>query len=165
MNNCKIATSIEQSKSLFAVGINPMSADMVWRITDNKESYHLTIPTDKDLYNVNDVPAWSSAKLGIILPSFIRIKPNNEELKKTNSNNEKPKTDNLCCAEVYRLRSYKRGNDYYIEYYNEYKPLEPPLIGFSTEMDDECEDEVDCKVSILFDLIKKGLLKVPVNCV
>lgn len=148
MNNCKIATSVEQSKNLFAAGINPMSADMVWRITDNKESYRLTIPTNKDLYNVNDVPAWSSAKLGIILPAFIKTKH--------------LCCKHLCCAEVYRLRSYKHGNDYYIEYYNEYKPSEPPLIGFSTEMDDECEDEVDCKVSLLLDLIKKGLLKIPV---
>ena len=142
MNKCKIATTVEQSHKLITSGVNPMCADMVWRVSksDEKEEYKLTTPFDYDTFSINDVPAWSSASLGAMLPSAIRV-------------------DDI----TYRIRSYKYGHEYYIEYYKEYQPLSSAYIGCSTEMDKDCEDEIDCKVKLLLELISKHLIDVPVN--
>lgn len=70
-----IATSIEQSKRLIELGLNPDSSDMCYCI-DYKESnllgkdvYNLQIDTYKTLWSKPDnIPAWSLSALLAVMP-------------------------------------------------------------------------------------------------
>ena len=139
----KIATTIEQSQALIAAGINPKSADMAWHLyaTNHGTIRRLIVPIEDDPMSSSDIPAWSAVKLGYMLPQT--IKP-------------------ASVLDDYYLKSGKYGTmddqEYCIEYYKDYQPMAGTYIGCSNKVDKDCEDEVDCKVKLLLEVIKDGFM-------
>ena len=67
-----IATTIEQSKHLLELGLDPRTADMVWRYVTSG-CYRLEV-LHKELFeatNEKDIPAWSLSALLEVIPSNI----------------------------------------------------------------------------------------------
>ena len=62
-----IATTIEQSKYLVVLGIDPCSADMFWLVTNEPRLHVLTEPLSK-YSNWENYPAWSLSALLSLLP-------------------------------------------------------------------------------------------------
>lgn len=68
----QIATTPEQSQRLIACGVNPDTADMVWK--EDLTSIHLEVlnhPWIENLRNLHYSPAWSLAALFALLPPTI----------------------------------------------------------------------------------------------
>ena len=68
MSMNKICTSIEQSKELLEIGLDPKTADMCWLSKDNVGIEFFEDPETKDgTLEDSDLPAWSlSALIGVI---------------------------------------------------------------------------------------------------
>ena len=140
---CKIATTIEQSQSLIAAGIDPKSADMAWHLyaTNHGTIRRLIVPIEDDPMSSSDIPAWSAVKLGTMFPPTIVPKAIND---------------------TYWLKSATYGSmddpEYCIEYTKDYQPMAGTYIGCSSKVDKDCKDEVDCKVKLLLMVIKDGFM-------
>jgi len=75
----KICTSIEQSKKLIELGIDPQTADMIYYWFDNfefndefnDEWYELHLGTNR--VDDKDIPAWSFTALINVLPQGTRL--------------------------------------------------------------------------------------------
>lgn len=72
-----IATDTEQSKRMIACGVDPISADMFWRLPitlvgKRKKEIYLLIKDDSELWET-DTPSWSLSRLLLLLPSQIFI--------------------------------------------------------------------------------------------
>lgn len=67
----KICTSIEQSKKLIELGIDPKTADMFWDMAEPEERRMPTVGLISDYDDMEDwaVPAWSLSALMNLLPS------------------------------------------------------------------------------------------------
>lgn len=57
----KICTSIEQSKKLLELGLNPDTADMYWWSSGKR--YYIEAMDDDDFNEEGDIPAWSLSAL------------------------------------------------------------------------------------------------------
>ena len=74
-----ITTTIEQSKKLVELGIDPSTADMYYAATEdeNKKLHYTTPPrvrqTDNAVYKT-DIPAWSLSALLELMPATIQTK-------------------------------------------------------------------------------------------
>ena len=75
----KICTSLEQSKKLLELGIDPQTADMIYywfgSFELNDEWHELHLGTNR--VNDKDIPAWSLAALLEIMPYVDNIRPFN----------------------------------------------------------------------------------------
>ena len=77
-----IATTIEQSKHLLELGLDPVSADMEYCYIDESNSglqvkSDINVEVDKKLdvmFGVTHIPAWSLSALLEVMPSFIDYK-------------------------------------------------------------------------------------------
>lgn len=70
----RIATSIEESKRLLGLGIDPNTADMRWRYNHNEHKHDdipqvLAVRNWDDPYN-KDIPAWSLGALLDLMPCY-----------------------------------------------------------------------------------------------
>lgn len=68
----QIATNIEQSKALIEAGINPSSADLMWKVkmikfTSKGKTTEWKLTSDVTPYNDDDVPAWSLSALWVLV--------------------------------------------------------------------------------------------------
>ncbi len=61
-----IATTIEQSKHLLELGLDPKTADCHWWYAEGEEYLYL----GRD-YDINELPAWSLSALLEVMPPFI----------------------------------------------------------------------------------------------
>jgi hypothetical protein len=73
----RIATSIEESNELLELGINPNTADMMWKYNHNTHKHDdvpkvLTVKNWDDYYN-KDIPAWSLSRLIELIPTEVKL--------------------------------------------------------------------------------------------
>lgn len=73
----RIATSIEESKRLLELGIDPKSADMYYQYAPNSEKLYIIpqigSPSIVRLYGKECIPAWSLDGLLKLLPNDIAV--------------------------------------------------------------------------------------------
>lgn len=67
----KICTSIEQSKKLLELGLDPKTADMFWRDW-RRETELITIPCAGCGNEKEDLPAWSLTAIISMMPEVIK---------------------------------------------------------------------------------------------
>lgn len=66
MKHSRIATSIEQSKTLRKAGFGPSTADMEWNYMKHDSQWMLTVGYEDSQYYA-EIPAWSLSRLIDIL--------------------------------------------------------------------------------------------------
>ena len=77
----KICTSIEQSKKLLSLGLDPSTADMVWRNENVDTFIHYTNPFILEEFEFcdldKDIPCWSLTALLELMPIGSHIEKKN----------------------------------------------------------------------------------------
>lgn len=108
--NTQICTTIEQSKRLFELGLNPNIADMSWVLAPISSEYpHVSLipySETKNHITYNIIPAWSLHRLITMLPYKINKSSNDASL-----------------LQITRIKD----NCYVVGYYG-YKVVEMPLF-------------------------------------
>lgn len=120
----KYYTTIEQSKKLIELGLNPMTADMLYTSLDNfKEPW---VWNSKPGMHPSDVPCWSTEALLDILDETIVTEEDDE----------------------YRLNFGKDGTSYYMFYEDVYR-LKDNVIE---ELDFSCSTLLECTFEMIVKL-------------
>jgi len=66
----KICTSIEQSKKLLSLGLDPSSADMIYTMVNGQNTPFIRIVGETIEEDLGDIPAWSIAGLLELIPLY-----------------------------------------------------------------------------------------------
>lgn len=136
--NTKICTSIEQSKKLLNLGLDPSTADMCYASIsyDSPGPYCEVVKAHKPDLDFNDLPCWSLVALLELMPKDI----------KTNNG-------------IYNFSLVRRGyGAYTFSYIHSLK--EPWELGYDYHLTTHKDSVIDAAFEMVCWLIEQGFIKV-----